>query len=152
MTCACISLSNTWHAPTCKLQWPNKRHVHHQSPKRMSPIIAASEYVHIWLYTHITYMGTMPWMCKPTMSYLFLSLSFSLSLSLSIYTHIYKCICTYIRRPLPERERVSLHCHLPIPSNPADSKQPLVQYLAMSHPADCHPPILQSAACWIASF
>ena len=32
----------------------------------------------------------------------------------------------YIRRPLPERERASLHCYQPIPSNPADSNQPLL--------------------------
>ena len=53
-------------------------------------------------------------------------------------TYIY----IYIRRPLPERERARLHCYQPIPSNPADSNQPLLQYLASSHPADCHLPIL----------
>ena len=58
--------------------------------------------------------------------------------------HIY--IYIYIRRPLPERERASLHCHPPIHCNPADSNQPLLQYLAISHLADCNLPILQSAA------
>ena len=61
------------------------------------------------------------------------------------------CVYVYIRRPLPERERVSLHCHPPIPSNPAESNQPLLQYLAISHPADCNLAILQDAPCLIAS-
>ena len=64
-----------------------------------------------------------------------------------IYTYIY----IYIRRPLPERERVSSHCHQPILCNPADPNQPLLQYLAISHAADCNLPILQNAACFIAS-
>ena len=42
-------------------------------------------------------------------------------------------------------------CNPPIPSNPADSIQPLLQYLASSHPAVCNLPILRSAPCLIAS-
>ena len=71
-----------------------------------------------------------------------------LALSQNGYGYIY--IYMYIRRPLPERERASLHCYQPIPSNPADSNQPVLQYLAISHPEDCNLPILQSAACLIA--
>ena len=54
-----------------------------------------------------------------------------------------------IRRPLSERERASSHCQKTKPSNPADSNQPLLQYLAISHPADCNLAILQSAAYWL---
>ena len=72
-------------------------------------------------------------------------------LHIYIYTYITKYKCVYIRRPLQERERASLHCHPPIPSNPAESNQPLLQYLAISHPADCNLPILQNAPCLIAS-
>ena len=57
----------------------------------------------------------------------------------------------YIRRPLPERERVRLHCHPPIPCNPAESNQPLLQYLAIIHSAICNLSILQNAPCLIAS-
>ena len=71
-----------------------------------------------------------------------------------MYIHIYN-ICmymyVYIRRPLPERERASLRCHPPIPSNPAEPNEPLLQYLAMSQPADSNLAILQSAPCLIAS-
>ena len=58
----------------------------------------------------------------------------------------------YIRRPLQERERVSLHCHQPIPFNSADSSQPVLRYLTISNPADCHLPILSSAAFLNAAF
>ena len=69
------------------------------------------------------------------------------------YTCMYKCTHVYIFicRPLPERGRASLHCHQPIPSNPAKSNQPLLHYLAISHPADCNLAILQSSPCLIAS-
>ena len=52
-------------------------------------------------------------------------------------------ICIYTRRPLPERKRARLHCHPPVPSNPAESNQPLLKYLAISYPADRTLPILQ---------
>ena len=68
-----------------------------------------------------------------------------------MYIHIQYMCNMNIRRPLPERERASSHCHQPIPCNSADSNQPLLQYLAMSHPANCNLPILQSAPCLIAS-
>ena len=53
-----------------------------------------------------------------------------------MYTYIYIYTYINIRRPLPEQERARLHCHPPIPSNPADSDQPLLQYLAISYPAN----------------
>ena len=59
-----------------------------------------------------------------------------------IYIYIQLACLTYIRRPLPERERARLHCYQPIPTNPADPNQPLLQYLASSQPTDCHLPIL----------
>ena len=42
-------------------------------------------------------------------------------------------------------------CNPPISSNPADSNQPLLQYLAISYPAEYNLPILQSAPCLVAS-
>ena len=56
-----------------------------------------------------------------------------------IYIYI---IFMKIRRPLPERERARSHCHPRILCNPADSNQPLLQYLAISDPADCNLAIL----------
>ena len=57
---------------------------------------------------------------------------------MNMYIFIYMCV--FIRRPLPERERASSHCHQPRPCNSADSNQPLLQYLAIYHPADCNLP------------
>ena len=60
-------------------------------------------------------------------------------------------IYIYIRQPLPELERVSLHMQWTNTFHPADPNQPLLQYLAISDPADCNLPILQSAPCLLAS-
>ena len=70
-------------------------------------------------------------------------------LNVRMYIYIHASI---MRRPLQERDRVSLHCHQPIPFNSADSNHPLLQYLAISQPADCHLPILSSAAFLNAAF
>ena len=71
--------------------------------------------------------------------------------SIYIYIQISKYMYTHMRRPLQERECARSYCHPPIPCFPADSHQPLLQYLANSHPADCSLPILQSAGCLNAS-
>ena len=85
--------------------------------------------------------------------YIYTCVFVSLSLYICIYTYMMKWTyqCIKIRRPLPERERASLHCHQPIPSHPAESNQPLLQYLAISHPAVCNLAVLQNAPCLIAS-
>ena len=66
--------------------------------------------------------------------------------------HIYIYIHIHISADLAQSSSVLDYiCHPPIASNPADSNQPLLQYLVVSHPADCNLPILQSAPCLIAS-
>ena len=60
-------------------------------------------------------------------------------------------IILIISAVLFQSERARLHCHSPIPSNSADPNQPLLTYLAISHPANCNLPMLYKAPCLIAS-
>ena len=88
-------------------------------------------YIYIYVYTctcvyMIIHMYVCMYVCMYTHMYT--------SAHKYIYIYIYLYICNiyiykdmYIRRPLPERERVRLHCHQLIHSSPAESNQPLLQ-------------------------